>query len=33
MNDTVKREATLDRREVIKAILDKRGEALVVRGG
>jgi thiamine pyrophosphate-dependent acetolactate synthase large subunit-like protein len=32
MNDTLKREATLDRREVIKAILDKRGDALVVTG-
>jgi thiamine pyrophosphate-dependent acetolactate synthase large subunit-like protein len=32
MNDTLKREATLDRREVIKAILDKRGDALVVAG-
>ena len=33
MNDTVKkREGTLDRREVIKSILDKRGDALVVTG-
>ena len=33
MNDTVKkREGTLDRREVVKAILDKRGDALVVTG-
>jgi len=32
MNDMTKREGTLDRREVIKAILDKRGDALVVTG-
>ena len=32
MSDTIKREATLDRREVVKAILDKRGDALVVTG-
>jgi thiamine pyrophosphate-dependent acetolactate synthase large subunit-like protein len=33
MNDTVnKREGTLDRREVVKAILDRRGDALVVTG-
>ena len=32
MNDTVKRAATLDRREVIESILAKRGDALVVTG-
>jgi thiamine pyrophosphate-dependent acetolactate synthase large subunit-like protein len=32
MNDTTKREGTLDRREVIKSILEKRGDALVVAG-
>ena len=33
MSDTVKkREGTLDRREVVKAILDRRGDALVVTG-
>ena len=32
MNDTIKREGTLDRREVIKSILDRRGDALVVAG-
>ncbi|HEX2829280.1 MAG TPA: thiamine pyrophosphate-dependent enzyme [Burkholderiales bacterium] len=32
MNDTVKKQGTLDRREVVKAILDKRGDALVVTG-
>ena len=32
MNDMAKKQGTLDRREVVKAILDKRGDALVVTG-
>ena len=31
-NDTTRREGTLDRRQVVKAILEKRGDALVVAG-